>query len=68
MQTQQAIGARAWKVWGIAEWRSLLFIVGVLDSTSHRVSLVFLGEPREGLVAENASQMILTFPTLKSTY
>lgn len=46
MQIQRAIGARAWKVWGNAEWTSLLFRVGVLDSTSHRVSLVFLGELR----------------------
>ena len=44
MQTQQAIGARAWKVWGNAGWTSLPFRVGVLESTSHRVSLVFLGE------------------------
>lgn len=44
MQTQQAIGARAWKVWGNAEWTSLPFRVGVLDSTSRRASLVILGE------------------------
>ena len=68
MQIQQTKGARAWKVWGISGWMFLFFIVGALDSTSHRVRLVFVGESRGDLVAENASQKILAFATLESIY
>ena len=53
---------------GLRSGRPYFLIVNVLDSISHRASLVFLGESRGDLTARNASQMILAFPTPESKH
>ena len=64
MQTQRSSCMESLGDFGV----DVAILHGALDSTSHRVSLVFLGESRGDLVAENASQIILAFPTLESIY